>query len=52
MIVSEDDVRDEHLTNIDLVVALGGDHTYLRSSALIKDQLVPLLGINTFAAKF
>ena len=50
--MSEDEVTEEHVKGIDLVIALGGDHTYLLSSALIKDQLVPLLGINTYAAKF
>jgi NAD kinase len=38
----ESDTKD-----IDLVVALGGDHTYLRASAMATNQSVPLLGIDT-----
>lgn len=37
-----DDMKD-----VDCVVALGGDHTFLRASALIWDRRVPILGINT-----
>jgi len=31
----------------DLIVSLGGDHTYLVASGLIEDKKTPLLGINT-----
>jgi len=32
---------------MDLVVAMGGDHTYLIAQSLIDDYTTPLLGINT-----
>ena len=30
----------------------GGDHTFLRASALIWDRKVPILGVNTYPAMF
>src|SRR4051812_22540125 len=32
--------------NLDLVVVLGGDGTYLEAVRMLKDERVPLLGIN------
>ena len=40
--ISADDMRD-----VDCVVAMGGDHTFLRASALIWDRKIPILGVNT-----
>ena len=34
----------------DLVVAMGGDNTYLIANSLIEDSNTPLLGINTYNA--
>jgi len=41
--VKKEDVNDE----IDLVVSLGGDGTFLKTASMIPDDRVPLLGINT-----
>lgn len=35
------------MKDVDCVVSLGGDHTFLRASSLIWDKTVPILGINT-----
>ena len=35
---------------MDLVVSMGGDHTYLIANSLINDYNTPLLGINTYKA--
>ena len=43
---SEQEVEAEDVRDVDLVVALGGDHTFLRASALIWDR-TPILGVNT-----
>jgi len=40
--VTEDDIKDN-----DLVMTLGGDSTFLRAAAGIKDQSIPIIGINT-----
>jgi len=32
---------------MDLIIAMGGDHTYLIAQSLIDDCSTPLLGINT-----
>lgn len=32
---------------VDLVISLGGDHTYLKASSLAKTSSVPILGIDT-----
>ena len=34
----EDEVTEEHARGVDLVVALGGDHTYLVAAQMIKDN--------------
>lgn len=44
----EDEVREEDAAKADLVVALGGDHTYLVASQLIKSKSLPILGLNTY----
>ena len=33
-------------------VSVGGDHTFLRASALIWDRRVPILGVNTYPTMF
>jgi NAD kinase len=40
-------LTDSDAKDVDLVVALGGDHTYLRASSMAKSKDVPLLGIDT-----
>lgn len=40
--------EDAH--DVDLIVTLGGDHTYLQSSAIAYDCTIPMLGINTQVA--
>ena len=35
------------MQDVDCVVALGGDNTFLTASALIWDRRVPILGVNT-----
>lgn len=42
---SEVDLED--MKDVDCVVSLGGDHTFLRASALIWNRMIPILGINT-----
>ena len=37
----------EDMKDVDCVVSLGGDHTFLRASALIWNRMIPILGINT-----
>lgn len=49
-LIREDQVTPEHADGMDLVVAMGGDHTYLVANSLIKDSTVPLLGLNTYKA--
>lgn len=44
---SETEVSTEDMQDVDCVVALGGDHTFLRASAVIWDKMTPILGINT-----
>ena len=55
-VVSEDDLglEDEErlMDNCDLVISMGGDHTFLRSQAMIKSRSVPIMGINTVRANF
>ncbi len=43
----ETELTDSDAKDVDLVVALGGDHTYLRASSMAKSKDVPLLGIDT-----
>lgn len=42
--VNEDDFKDEDL---DLVVSLGGDGTFLKTASFVKNRTLPMLGINT-----
>jgi NAD+ kinase len=42
--VNEDDFKDEDL---DLVVSLGGDGTFLKTASFVKNKTLPMLGINT-----
>ena len=35
------------MDGVDCVVSLGGDHTFLRASALVWDRRIPILGIST-----
>ena len=37
-----DDTKDK-----DLIISMGGDHTYLTSSSIAYDCSIPILGINT-----
>lgn len=43
----ETELTDIDGKDVDLVVALGGDHTYLRASSMVKSKDVPLIGIDT-----
>ncbi len=44
----EIDLDESDLTSdIDLVVSIGGDSTYLQSAGIINDSKIPLLGINS-----
>ena len=43
----ETELTDSDAKDVDLVVALGGDHTYLRASSMAKSKDVPLIGIDT-----
>ena len=44
---SEDDCTVADMKDVDCVIALGGDHTFLRAQALIWDRAIPILGVNT-----
>ena len=48
IVKKEDEVKPEDAKDADLVVALGGDHTYLVASQFIKYKTVPILGLNTY----
>ena len=47
VVKSETEATAEDMQGVDAVVALGGDHTFLRASALIWDRRTPILGVNT-----
>ena len=47
VVKSEQEATVEDMQGVDCVVSLGGDHTFLRASALIWDRRIPILGINT-----
>lgn len=47
IIKPDKEATQEDAANVDLVVSLGGDHTFLRASALIWNRMTPILGINT-----
>ena len=42
--LTEEDVEDKDL---DLVISLGGDGTFLKTASMVKDSSIPILGINT-----
>ena len=44
---TEISATEEDVEEADLVVSLGGDHTFLRASALIQNSSTPIMGINT-----
>lgn len=39
--------RTDQLPPVDMVVSVGGDGTFLRTSAIVSDSGIPVLGINT-----
>ena len=44
----EDEEERKRLTDgVDMVISMGGDHTFLKSSALIQNQDIPIMGIST-----
>ena len=44
----EVDLEDSDLTqDIDMVVSVGGDSTYLQSAGIIVNSRIPLLGVNS-----
>lgn len=43
----DEEVRKRLCDGVDFVVSMGGDHTFLKSQALLWDQSIPILGINT-----
>jgi NAD kinase len=47
VIKAETEATLDDMQGVDCVVALGGDHTFLRASSLIWDRAIPILGINT-----
>ena len=47
IIKADADATVDDMREVDCVVSLGGDHTFLRASALIWDRMTPILGINT-----
>ena len=42
----EEEATVEDMQDIDCVVSLGADHTFLKASSLIWDHMTPILGIN------
>ena len=53
-VVPEDELKLENeeerlklMDGVDLVVSMGGDHTFLKSQALLQAQDIPIIGINT-----
>jgi len=49
---SDDELRPTDILGTDLVISMGGDHTFLHASALIWDKRIPILGINTYPTMF
>ena len=45
--IQEWDLRHEDVEGKSLIVSVGGDGTYLRTSSMIENSQQPLLGINT-----
>ena len=42
----EEEATLEDMRDVDCVVSLGADHTFLKASSLIWDHMTPILGIN------
>jgi NAD kinase len=51
-IKNDDELQPTDILGTDLVVSMGGDHTFLHASALIWDKRIPILGINTYPTMF
>jgi NAD kinase len=47
ILIKELDLEETSIDNIDLVISIGGDSTYLRSAGIITNMHIPLLGINS-----
>ena len=52
--ISENEIDVENIEarrrlcdGVDLVISMGGDHAFLKSQALLWDQTIPIMGINT-----
>ena len=43
-LVEKSDFEDE---NIELILSLGGDGTFLKTASMINNRLIPILGVNT-----
>jgi len=44
--IRETEIKGNEMEDHDCLITLGGDHTFLKSSALIKDDK-PIMGVNT-----
>ena len=56
-VIAEDDILETATANelcpdVDMVVSMGGDHTFLRAQALLPDRTVPIIGLNTKRGTF
>lgn len=40
-------LKPSDLENVDLVVSLGGDGTFLKTASLINQNTLPIFGVNT-----
>lgn len=49
-VAHEKTLQPEDVLGKDLVIAMGGDHTFLKSSSICDSTKVPILGINTYRA--
>lgn len=47
----EKDISEEDIKNKDLVITMGGSHTYLKSTSFIKDCNTPILAVDTQASQ-
>lgn len=47
IVKNETFLTKEDTENVDLIISLGGDHTYLHTSSYLSDCTKPLMGINT-----
>ena len=50
-VVPDYQLQPKDLENIDLVCSLGGDGTFLKTSSIIKNPDLPIIGINTDPAR-